>query len=133
MKRFLAVLLSLLIVCTVGSAIAQSDADLLTPQGYADVMTYDVDGFSCRANYDSNTDIFTYIIHSTDISSTVWMLANESDKYQYHEFFTGIAATVEDSLNMMGRVDTCNVCVFTLSDGTPVYLVVNGNDLSDLM
>lgn len=133
MKRCIVVLFSLFCLLAICSAIAESNADLLTPQGYADVMTYDTEGFSCHAKYDANTDVFTYILYSTDISNTVWKLADESAKYQYHEIFSGISASIEESLNTMGCADTCNVCIFKLSDGTPVYLVVNGNDLTDLL
>ena len=128
-KVFVFILVAMLVTLGVFA-----NAESYTPEWLAE--TYNaasVDGFTIIAEYHPSMDVFTYVIQSTDITTSMWTACETAVRTQYMDTFSSLVSSVKDSLDLMGNTSTTVVSTFQLCDGNATFLMIDRNDFSSMI
>lgn len=92
-----------------------------------------VDGIEYTVKYYEENKLFKFCMKSTLLSPESWAVLDGKTKTQHYLDYIEMEIKLEDMIAAGGYTDVAVATSFQLSDGTPIYLAINGIDCSNMI
>lgn len=109
-------------------------AEMLTLEEVAaQLSALEVDGFEFTAKYHADNRLFMLSMKSTAVTPVLWEMMDDAKKMEFYLAYIQVVIDLEDMIRSGGYKDVAVTTSFQLTDGTPVYLTINGIDCAKMI